>query len=387
MLNNIDSKECTKCHRIFPATLDYFYKDKKTKDSLSFQCKGCLGKKSFLKEVVLPKDGYKFCIKCNRELPFTSQFFPVDKSCKNGLRNVCRECGKDGHFMEDNYIPVHKFSDEENNLFINIYPHYLNEEIINLYFPHETLKSLQDKAYRLNLHKTKDTMLRKHKLHSERMAGCNAPNYGKKLSYETRRKISEATIGKYTGENNYWYGRKRSKEQTQQMTQRVKDSGAWIGNNNPRHIHPLKGEENGRWLGGRTQLYFDLRNHLQEWKQKSMEYCNYKCVITNTNFDNIHHLYSFRNIVNEVFINLNIDIKQTIGDYNEKTRQLIYNELIILHNKYGLGVCLKNNIHRLFHNLYGYSNNTPQQFEEFKQRYYNHEFNEIINNNIIDKVI
>jgi hypothetical protein len=71
-------------------------------------------------------------------------------------------------------------------------------------------------------------------------------------------------------------------------------------------------------------------------------------------------------------------MRKTIGDYSEEERILIYDMLNKLHIKYGLGVCLSKLVHKVFHDSYGYYNNTPEQFEEFKQRYKNFEFDDLL---------
>ena len=102
--------------------------------------------------------------------------------------------------------------------------------------------------------------------------------------------------------------------------------------------------------------------------------CNYKCCITQSKFDDIHHLYSFKKIVEETFSNVNLDVRKKVLDYTEEEFSIICKELRRLHNHYGLGVCLTKKIHRLFHKEYGYTNNTKEQFFDFKEKLYNGTF-------------
>lgn len=369
-------KICNECNRKLPANSDYYFRKCDTKDGWSQKCKECKGSKFTDKLSKIPKDGFKFCIRCNRELPIDIKYFPSDKLCKDGFRNVCRECGADGHFMSEDYNQIQRWTKEEESILIKNYEFYTNDELIELFFPNKTKKSIQDKAYALGITGKNSEVLNKiNKEKSKKMSGKNNPNYGINLSDETKKKISFARMGKYKGENNYWFGRKRSIEQKKQISERMK--GKWSGDKNPRHKNPLYGEDNPNWQGGITPLYFELRSEIKEWQEESMKACNYRCVLTGDYFDEIHHLYSFRNIVNEVFLILGLDQRQAVKDYSEEEFNKIKTTLKYLHQKYGLGVCLKKEIHKLFHDLYGYKNNIPEQFYEFVNRYKSGEFVEM----------
>lgn len=106
------------------------------------------------------------------------------------------------------------------------------------------------------------------------------------------------------------------------------------------------------------------RNNL-EWKEKSMKNCKYKCVLTGRRFDDIHHIYGLNLILNEVLDILNIDVKPTMDDYTEEELDSILDMFRLKQSEYPLGVCLCKEVHMLFHNKYGYGNNTEEQWEEF----------------------
>lgn len=139
-------------------------------------------------------------------------------------------------------------------------------------------------------------------------------------------------------------------------------------------IDANKGKGNHNWKGGITDISSHLRDKLTDWKKDSMQKCNYKCVITGDSFNEIHHLINYSDILNKVFEKCNIEVKEKVGDYTENELFEITNLLIKLHYDYGLGVCLRKDVHKLFHKVYGVRDNTPQQFNEFQERIFNGEF-------------
>ena len=70
----------------------------------------------------------------------------------------------------------------------------------------------------------------------------------------------------------------------------------------------------------------------------------------------------------ETLEELNIKLKDTVAEYTEEELELIKDRCIEKHYERGLGVVITKEIHKEFHSIYGYGNNTPEQFEEFKNK-------------------
>lgn len=130
------------------------------------------------------------------------------------------------------------------------------------------------------------------------------------------------------------------------------------------------------WKGGISETRKYLRGKMHDWKKQSMIACNYKCDITGKRFDDIHHLYGFDQILQEVLENTKIELKETISEYSDSELNDLETECIKLHEKYGLGVCLCREMHEEFHKIYGYGNNTPEQYYEFKNNKLNNKNSE-----------
>lgn len=108
-----------------------------------------------------------------------------------------------------------------------------------------------------------------------------------------------------------------------------------------------------------------IRKRNKDWKIKSAKNCNYKCVITGQRFNEIHHLYGMNMILEETLSDLGYVKNIDINSLSESDLNIILNHFYEVQNNYPLGICLTQNIHKEFHDCYGYGNNTPEQFEEF----------------------
>ena len=155
------------------------------------------------------------------------------------------------------------------------------------------------------------------------------------------------------------------------------------------HSENSMGSNNWNWKNGITLFRGYFYKALKNWRKDSMKVNGYKCILTGDKDFHIHHLYSFNKILKETIDILNIEIHNTIGDYTNDELIKLTNTFLKLHEKYGFGIPINKKLHNLYHSItlsYG-DDNTPEQFEEFKNRLKFGEFDLFLKENNLTLVI
>lgn len=115
-----------------------------------------------------------------------------------------------------------------------------------------------------------------------------------------------------------------------------------------------------------------FRSSITMWKSETEKKDNYKCIFTDSETYEIHHLHPYNEIIKEALDNLKIDRNTTDGVEIE----LLKKEVVRLHEVHGLGVCIHPDIHILFHREYG-KDGTREDFIEFEQKYRSGYYNNV----------
>lgn len=119
-----------------------------------------------------------------------------------------------------------------------------------------------------------------------------------------------------------------------------------------------------------------VRGKIECWKQSLLESENYTCCISGDTVNiTTHHIISFGLLLDEAIEMIDFKIKHYIQDYNDDELEKLLIYFMDLQEYYGAYCCVREDIHRLFHKLYGYGSNTVEQWNEFVERYKNGKYN------------
>lgn len=133
-----------------------------------------------------------------------------------------------------------------------------------------------------------------------------------------------------------------------------------------------KGEGNPNWKGGISEISAFLRSKIKDWKLNSFKKYNFKCDICSDRsaLNVIHHIYPFYKIRDEVFINTKLPMLENISNYSQEELNILEEECIKLHEYYGLGVCMCDKHHKLFHKEFG-NDVSVEEYEIYKNKLIN----------------
>ena len=136
------------------------------------------------------------------------------------------------------------------------------------------------------------------------------------------------------------------------------------------------------YKGGITPItnYLRTLDVVIKWRNNCQYEANYMCELSGKKgvLLNVHHLVAFSTIVIEAHNLHNIQIKPQVKDYTQEELKLLEEYVGSWHKDNSNGIVLSEDVHKLFHSLYGKGENTPEQYIEFKERYLAGEFKEIL---------
>lgn len=142
----------------------------------------------------------------------------------------------------------------------------------------------------------------------------------------------------------------------------------------------LKRENCWCYKGGITKVSFGIRESLETWKKNIKEAYGNVCAITGERPKrlDIHHLYSFSDIVKKCCDEMGVELKDKVRDYENYETYDTLRQIIVKKHDVNTGIPISHSIHMKFHSKYGRENNTPEQFDEFLKENYGISLNDIM---------
>lgn len=122
---------------------------------------------------------------------------------------------------------------------------------------------------------------------------------------------------------------------------------------------------------GYNDLAEYIRGRLIIWTKQIKRNNNFTCALTGVRSNIIvHHIRSFNLILDEAIHQINFPIYDNVNDYTDEQLNQIFDTFYNLQESYKNYVCLTESVHKQFHSIYGYGDNTEEQWKEFVDTYY-----------------
>lgn len=269
-----------------------------------------------------------------------------------------------------------KFSQEEDNIIRQHYNQYGAQGIVDHFLPNRTYSSILTRASKIGAHKqgcwtTEEDLVIIENYYEMPMSELAKllPTRAKSAIHWRIKQLglTGASMYKYTSEEIKFVEDNYQTMSDEELGTKLHRAPASI--KEMRRKRGFYRRDPNRPWGYRYLGEFVHRNDA-EWKKNSASKCGYKCFITGGTFDEIHHLYSRNSIIADVCKKYNIsdewDINTALPIERDNFLRLYREEAA----KYPLGICLSEAVHKKFHDLYGYGNNTIEQFQTFVQSFY-----------------
>ena len=114
-----------------------------------------------------------------------------------------------------------------------------------------------------------------------------------------------------------------------------------------------------------------VRSKLSCWKESVRSANYYTCQLTGKRSNIIvHHIRGFNLLISETADVLDFPMYKNISDYNQQQLDIFLETFLQIQEAYNSYICINEDVHKQFHNIYGYGYNTESQWDEFIKTYY-----------------
>lgn len=114
--------------------------------------------------------------------------------------------------------------------------------------------------------------------------------------------------------------------------------------------------------------YADLNKYLRgqswQWRKDSISSCGGKCIFTGSSKFEIHHQYCVNQIIDDIFEKYEVQQK-SLEDYTKDELRVLTEYYLHELSLHPLGVCMREDIHDLYHSIYGKHRNNEEQWNRF----------------------